>query len=420
MKHLLRLALASAWNRRFTLLLTLFALSLSVAMLLGVERVRTAARHSAEHSISGTDLIVGARGSAVQLLLHAVFHLGEAGPGMSWASYQEMARHPLVKWAVPLSLSDSHEGFPVLGTTETYFERYRYALDHGLVLQQGRLFGQVFEAVIGAEVAERLGYQLDAHIVLNHGDAAEHAPEHEDKPFRVVGILKRTGTPVDRTIHVNLASLEAIHLEWQAGAPIPGFSIPAEFVQKFDLRPKTISAMLIGLESRAQVFRMQRAVGDHQGEPLQAVLPGVAFDQLWIVLSLVERLLQAVSALVVAMALSSMVAIVWAGLSERRRELAILRSVGAGPLKIAALLALEGLMLSLSAALFGELLLNAVTVLTAPAIQAHFGLTLPVWSALAGELQLLGGVLLAGLVAALLPAWRASRIALADGLTPRL
>ncbi|PRD66119.1 ABC transporter permease [Malikia granosa] len=420
MKAMLWLALQSAWNRRHTLGLTLVALSLSVAMLLGVERAREAARQGFAQSIAGTDLIVGARGSPVQLLLYSVFRLGEASHDMSWSSFQRLRDDPAVAWVIPLTLGDSHQGFPVLGTNQDYFEHLRYGDQLPLALASGRRFEQLFEVVIGAEVARQLGYKLGDRLALSHGQGTEALASHEDLPFEVVGVLARTGTPVDRTLHVSLQALEAIHLGWQGGAPLPGLSIPARFVQKFDLEPKRVTAALVGLENRAGVFRLQRALHQYPGEALQAVLPGVALDQLWNLLGVVEQTLAGVSLLVLAMGLSTMVAIVWAGLGERRRELAILRSVGAGRRHIVALLALEGLLLSLAGALLGYGLLGLAAQAAAGWTQSELGLTLPAWGTPARELKLLAGVLLAGLCASLLPAWRAARLTLSDGLMPRL
>lgn len=420
MKAMLWLALQSAWNRRHTLGLTLVALSLSVAMLLGVERAREAARQGFAQSIAGTDLIVGARGSPVQLLLYSVFRLGEASHDMSWSSFQRLRDDPAVAWVIPLTLGDSHQGFPVLGTNQDYFEHLRYGDQLPLALASGRRFEQLFEVVIGAEVARQLGYKLGDRLALSHGQGPEALAGHEDLPFEVVGVLARTGTPVDRTLHVSLQALEAIHLGWQGGAPLPGLSIPARFVQKFDLEPKRVTAALVGLENRAGVFRLQRALHQYPGEALQAVLPGVALDQLWNLLGVVEQTLAGVSLLVLAMGLSTMVAIVWAGLGERRRELAILRSVGAGRRHIVALLALEGLLLSLAGALLGYGLLGLAAQAAAGWTQSELGLTLPAWGTPARELRLLAGVLLAGLCASLLPAWRAARLTLSDGLMPRL
>ncbi|HVE51783.1 MAG TPA: ABC transporter permease [Ramlibacter sp.] len=420
----LRLAIASAWNRRATLGLTVLAVTLSVAMLLGVERLRGAARESFALSVSGTDLVVGARTSPVQLMLYAVFRLGEATNNMGWTSYQTIAAMPQVAWAVPVSLGDSHRGFPVLGTTTAYFQRFRYGFDRPLVLRGGRPFSGtldgVFEAVLGSEVAGNLGYRLEQQVTLSHGSGSALLPEHKDKPFRVVGILAPTGTPVDRTVHVSLQAIEAIHLDWQAGMPMPGLAIPPELVRKFDLTPRAITAVLVGLQSRGAVFRVQRAINAHSQEPLVAVLPGVALDQLWQVVGIAERAMLAVTGMIVVIGLAGLVAVLLASLNERRRELAILRSVGAGPWQVAGLVTMESTLATATGIVLGAACLAAAALLAAPWLQSTYGLTVAAFPASASEWWIAGAVLLAGVVAGLVPALVAARLSLADGLTPRL
>jgi len=419
LKHLLILAIASAWNRRFTLTLTLAAIALSVAMLLGVERARNAAHESFAHSISGTDLVVGPRTSPVQLMLYAVFRLGEPTTNMKWTSYEELAQNADVAWIVPLSIGDSHHGFPVVGTNIAYFDHYRYGLSQPLALAAGRRFEGLFETVLGAEVAERMKYKVGDRITLSHG-TGEFGAEHSDKPFTVVGVLGRTGTPVDRSIHVSLEAMEAIHLDWQGGMRIPGLSIPPQFAKKFDIAPKEITAALIGLKSRARAFQVQRTINNYAGEPLLAVLPGVALNELWSIVGVVENTLLLVAGMIVVIGLSGMIVAVWAGLNERRRELAILRSVGASPGDVIVLLGLEGLLLTALGVTLGYGLLTVLSVAAAPWMQARFGVVVPAWPGGREELALVGMVFAAGLLAALLPALRACRLSLADGLTPRL
>lgn len=418
MKAIVRLALQSAWARKLTLAIALFAIALSSAVLFAVERLRLDARASFAQSISGVDLVVGARTGAVQLMLYAVFHSGAATNNIRWDSFAAIASHPAVDWAVPISLGDGHRDFPVVGTTAGYFEHFRYADGRALAFAAGRPFAEVFEAVLGSEIARSLGYRLDDRITLTHG-MAELGPEHADKPFRVVGILAPTGTPVDRSIHVSLEAISAIHLDWAGGAPLPGLSIPAEYVKKFDLKPKEITAALIGLKSRAEVFRMQRFINNYRGEPLLAVMPGVALDELWQTLGIVEQSLFAVSALVVLVGLAGLAATLLAGLNERRRELAILRSLGAGAGDIFLMLLVEGLAVTLLGALIGCALLAAGIALFAPLMQTHFGVTLSLRPPAASEWGLFAAILATGLIASLAPGLRAWRMSLADGLTPR-
>lgn len=419
--HLLRLALASLANRRTTALLTVLVIALSVGLLLAVERVRTETRSSFASTISGTDLIVGARSGAVNLLLYSVFRIGNATNNIRWDSYREIAALPRVKWAIPLSLGDSHRGYRVLGTTPDYFAHYRYGQGRALQLTAGRPFADLFEVVLGAEVARALGYRLGDEIVLAHGFSAISLTRHDDKPFRVAGILARTGTPVDRTLHISLAGMEALHVDWQGGMPARGAArIDAERARQLELTPKAITAVLLGLDSRIATFAVQRAINEHRGEPLLAILPGVALQELWSLMGTAERALLAVSACVVLVGLVGMLTALLASLNERRREMAILRSVGARPWQIAALLLAEALVLTLAGLLFGLALLYLAIALGQDFLQARHGLFLPLALPSPREWLLLAASLGAALLLGLLPAWRAYRQSLVDGLSIRL
>ncbi|WP_273527315.1 ABC transporter permease [Pseudomonas sp.] len=420
--YLLRLALASLNNRRFTALLTVFAIALSVCLLLAVERIRTETRASFASTISGTDLIVGARSGSVNLLLYSVFRIGNATNNIRWDSYQQLAGHPQVKWAIPLSLGDSHRGYRVLGTSPAYFEHYRYGRQQPLQLAEGRAFADdPFEVVLGAEVAQSLGYRLDAQIVLAHGVAKVSLVQHDDKPFRVVGILRRTGTPVDRTLHINLAGMEALHVDWRGGVPARGAGrVSAEQARALDLQPQQITAVLLGLNSKIATFALQREINQYRGEPLLAVLPGVALQELWSLMGTAEQALFVVSLFVVLTGLIGMLTAILTSLNERRREMAILRSVGARPWHIAGLLVIEAFALALAGAVLGlALLYVGIAVAQAP-LQQLYGLYLPFGWPSGYEWCLLGAILLAAVLMGAVPAWRAYRQSLADGLSIRL
>jgi putative ABC transport system permease protein len=419
--YLLRLALASLANRRATALLTVLAIALSSCLLLTVERVRTETRSSFASTISGTDLVVGARSGAVNLLLYSVFRIGNATNNIRWDSYQQIAAMPRVKWAIPLSLGDSHRGYRVLGTSAAYFEHYRYGAQQPLRLAEGRAFDDPFEVVLGAEVADALGYRLDEELVLAHGVSRISLTQHDDKPFRAVGILARTGTPVDRTLHISLAGMQALHVDWQHGMPARGAArIDAEQARQLDLQPQAITALLLGLDSRIATFAVQRAINDYRGEPLLAILPGVALQELWGLMGTAEQALLLISACVVLVGLVGMLTALLASLGERRREMAILRSVGARPWQVAGLLLAEALSLTLAGLLLGLALLYLALATGQGWVQTHYGLYLPLAWPSRHEWLLLGATLGAALLLGLLPAWRAYRQSLADGLTIRL
>lgn len=430
MNGLLHVAMRSAWNRRGTLALVVLSIALATALLLGLERLRTDIRSSFTHAVSGTDLIVGARTGPVQLMLYSVFRVGGATNGIGMDSVRAVAAHRAVSWVVPLALGDSHRGHPVLGTTPEYFTHFAYGDRQPLAIVQGRAFSGtldgLYEAVLGAEVAQALGYALGQRITLSHGlggVGGALAAEHGDKPFTVVGVLARTGTPVDRTVHVSLQAIEAIHLDWVGGAPLPasaGVTIAPEMARKFDLEPKQVTAALVGLKNRVAVFNVQRFVANYEPEPLLAVLPGVALDELWTAVGLGERALMAMSGLVALVSLASLVAVVLAGLNERRRELAVLRAVGAGPRHVLALLAAEGALVTGLGALLGAAAAALAVVLAGPWVQERFGIALQATAPTVEQWGLFGAVLLAGMLASLVPGLRAYRLSLADGLSPKI
>ncbi|MEM8851557.1 MAG: ABC transporter permease [Pseudomonadota bacterium] len=414
---ILRLAVASLGARVLTVAMTVLAIALSVALFLGVEKVRTGAKASFADTISGTDLIVGARSGSVQLLLYSVFRIGNATNNVTWESYQDIAARPEVDWIVPISLGDSHRQFRVMGTSTAFFERYKYRQGRALAVSDGAIMADLFDAVIGADVAATLGYAVDDPIIVAHGLAS--FTEHKDQPFRISGILEKTGTPVDRTVIVSMEAIEAIHVDWRGGAQIPGQSTPVETIRQMDLTPQAVTAALVGIDSPLQTFALQRAINEYPEEPLLAVLPGVALQELWAIVGVAETALLGVSAMVVVTALIGMMATIFSSLNERRREMAIFRAMGARPATILGLLVLEAMLMAAIGALLGLVLLYLGLVVAQPMVDAAFGLWLPIDAPSMREVWVLLGVVAAGAVVSLVPAFRAYKLSLADGMMVR-
>lgn len=458
LQALFLLALRSAWHRRFALSLVVASIALTSFLLLAVERVRNDVRDNFSSAVSGTDLIVGARTGSVQLLLYSVFRIGQGTNTIRYSSIEMLEKDKAVAWVVPLSLGDSHKGFSVVGTTQAYFEHFKYGEGKALLIAQGARFNTPFDAVIGAEVARRLGYTLGQKIILRHGSGELDMNDHADKPFTVVGILADTGTPVDRSVHISLAGMEALHADFIGGIPMSFFSSPgaralgsapaampgampgmpgpggvgntlgasgqsalqgAEPLAPVELKPKAVTAALVGLKSRTAVFSLQRRVADYTGEPLMGILPGIALGELWDAVGGAERALQVMSVLVGLVSLAGLVSVVVTALEQRRRELAVLRSVGAGPGAVFLLLGIEGFVLSAAGALVGLTAWLASFAMLSPWIATRFGMAISVGVPTAMECALLAGVIVSGVIASLLPGWRAYRLSLADGLSPR-
>jgi putative ABC transport system permease protein len=419
---LLSLAFHSLRNRRLTTALTVLSIGLSVALLVGVEHVRVGARESFSNSISQTDLIVGPRSGSLQLLLYAVFHTGSPTNNIAYASYETFKNHPAVAWTIPYSLGDSHYGFRVVGTTEDFYSQFRYQRDRKIEFVDGRSPKGIFDVALGSDVAQTRHYQIGARITVTHGiTEGRGLLRHDDKPFRVVGILAKTATPVDRSLYITLQGVEAMHVDWaDGGPPMPGEEIPAQAIKPENLKIDQITGFLLRARSRVDTLRLQREVDTFAGEPLMAIIPGVALNELWRTVGYAEDALSVVTYFVLVVGLLGMLVSIYTSLGERRREMAILRALGAGPRQVVLLLVLESGLLSLAGALLGVVLVYALSLVAQPIVERQFGLFIPIEPLTPVSYLYVAAVLCFGLLIGFVPAAKAYRNALSDGLSVRL
>ncbi|OED48130.1 peptide ABC transporter permease [Endozoicomonas sp. (ex Bugula neritina AB1)] len=415
------LAVKSLRNRSAAAILTVFSIAVSVTLLLGVERVRVEAKNSFTHTLSGTDLVVGARSGSLNLLLYSVFHIGDATNNITWETYEQLAADPAVDWTIPVSLGDSHKGYRVVGTNTTMFEEFRFGDAQLVGFANGKPFDRLYEAVVGSEVAAVLGYDLGEEVILSHGTGAATFHDHGDKPFRVVGVLKPTGTPMDKSIMVSLEGIEALHIDWFNGVPPQmAASVSAGQAEAMELQPQSITAYFVGLKSRAAAFRYQRYINDFREEALSAILPGVALMELWQLVGTAEKALMVVSGLVVIAGMLGMLTTILTSLNERRREMAILRSVGARPSHIFGLMMTESLIYAVAGTALGFVMLYGLLFAIQPLALRYTGLHIAVGAPGLFEIILAGIVLFSALVLGAIPAWRAYQNSLSDGLTVRV
>ena len=419
---LLSLAYHSLSNRRLTSIVTLISLALSVSLWIGIEHIRGGARESFSNTISQTDLIVGARGGTLQLLLYTVFHIGSPTANVTYESYEKIKNHRAVLWTIPISLGDSHRGYRVVGTNEDFYRHYRFRQDRQVEFVGGRFPANVYDVALGSEVAARLGYQVGSRIVVTHGiTSSTGIMDHDDKPFTVVGILKPTRTPIDRSLFVTLEGIEAMHIDWKQGAPpLRGQETPASGIKKEDIKVEQITAFFLRTRARVQTLALQREITNFQEEALMAVVPGVALGELWRTIGVGEEVLKVVALFVVMVGLLGMLMSLYTSLNERRREIAILRALGIGPLKVTALLVIESGLLTVIGSLLGVTIVYGSVLMLQSTIEQHYGLHIPLKPFTNTEYSYLGAVVLAGLAIGLIPAWKAYRNALSDGLSVRV
>ena len=413
---LFKLAYKSLLNRRASVLLTLLTIAISVMLLLSIERVRVDAKSSFSNTISGTDLIVGARTGDIQLLLSSVFRIGHTNNGVSWQSYQYITKQRGVKWSIPISLGDSHKGQAVLGTTLDYFKHYRFAKKQSLAFEQGQAFSSINEVVIGSEVASKLAYKIGDEIVISHGMGNTSFHHHDDNPFKVVGILKPTGTPVDKTLHVPLAAIELIH----GGGHHDHDDHHDHSSHALIGHPKQITAFLMGFDSPLYTLQIRRNINQYKQEPLLAIMPTVTLKELWEMLAIIEKILLLFSFVVVIISLLGMLTTLLANLNQRRRELAILRSVGARPWQLFSLISMESLLTTFLGCLVGCILFYALMGTTAGYLQSQAGVSINISMLSDYELTLIGVIMAAGFIIGLIPATRAYFYSLSDGMSIKI
>ncbi len=440
----IRLAGKSLLNRRGTVLLTILSLTIGILLVLGVSHLRTQVKESFNNTLSGTDLIVGARGGALNLLLYSVFHMGSSTHNIRWQTYEELAKHSQVKWLIPLAMGDSHKGHRVVATTPDFFAHYAYGKKQPLDFAAGKAFAGKYDVVIGAAVARKLHYHVGDKIVLAHGIAEVSLAKHDDSPFIVAGILAPTGTPVDKSLYISLAGMAAIHDEWQTGVHIPSTQKSAahksdshahhqhsdEEHVHHDEEPnhvdendhaheQALTAILVGLNTRASTFAVQRQINQYTGEPLQAIIPGLALTELWQLVGSVEAAFNLIAWLVLLASLLGMTTSLLAALNERHREFAILRALGAGPVYLFMLIVSEVFLMCLVSVASAQLLLIVGIKLLQPWLISEWGLHIAASVLTIQQLQYLLAIFAIALVLAIIPSLIASWRSLANGLTVR-
>lgn len=365
---LLKLVLSSLWSRRVMAILTCTSIGISMLVLIGVEHLRAEVKHNFDRTVSGVDLIVGSRTSGINLLLFSVFKIGNPSNNIQWKSYQEIVNKNQVAWSIPLSMGDSHRGFSVIGTTDDYFEYFRYGDKQKMSFVQGESFKRLYEVVLGAEVAKSLGYSLNQSLVMSHGTGKVSFTHHDDHPFKVVGILSPTGTPADQSLYIPLQSIDILHQTQDIHDELLS-DVPLGQVYQ----PK-LSAFLLGSKSKIAVLRLQRNINQYKHEPLSAILPALALRELWQIVGAVEISLRVISWLILATALICMTTMLLASMKERERELAVLRALGAKANIIILLIGAEALFLTVLGALVGYFLVTVVLLFGQPLLEQHFAL----------------------------------------------
>lgn len=403
-------------NRAFTSFLCILSIALSIALYLGIQRLRKGAEEGFTNTISQTDFIVGAKGGAINLLLYSVFHMGQAVNNVRFSTYEMVKNNPIVKWTIPISLGDSYKGFRVVGTDENFYLHYRFRGDQKVEIHKGKIAFGVFDVVLGSDVAENLKHNVGDKIVLTHGIQAEGLYHHDQTPFEITGILKKTHTPIDKSVYISLLGMEAMHIGWETGVPDNKVIDQSAFSPE-KLKIKQITSFMVGLKNRVAILRMRRTIDTYEDEPIMAIIPSLTLQEMWQTLSYVEKVLSVVGLLVLIVGFLTIIIALYTSINERRREMSIFRSLGAHPWQILGLILYESFILVFMGILVGVLALYGLIISLKPILEKEFSVFIEVHSMNSEEYSFLFIVLLIAPLIGLIPGIRAYKNSLRDGLT---
>jgi len=343
----------------------------------------------------GIDLVAGAKGSPLQIILAAIYHLDIPTGNIALKQAKEIAKHRMVKKTIPLALGDAYRGFRIVGTNHDYVAHY------GGTAAAGRLWEKPMEAVIGAEVAQRLGHGVGSKFIGAHG-IADAGAEHGDAPYTVVGVLAPSGTVLDRLVLTSIESVWLVHDEHQ-GADA-----------KVTEQDKEITALLIQYATPMAVAILPRYINNNS--EMQAASPAIETARLFSVIGVGVDVLRAFALVLILSAGLSLFIALYNALAERRYDLALMRTLGAGPGRLMALMLVEGVLLAGMGTLAGIVLGHLLTELLGRALKAAQQVAVTGFTWVPEELWLILIAVGVGIVAALLPAWRAYRTDIAHTL----
>ena len=382
---------ARALNTVLNVLLLAFGVATITLLLLTMHQLQERMGRDAR----GIDLVAGAKGSPLQVILSAIYHLDIPTGNIALSQAKEIAKHRMVKKTIPLALGDSYQGFRIVGTNHDYVEHY------GGKPAAGNLWAKPMETVIGADVAQRMKLTVGATFAGAHG-IAEGGAEHGDAPYRVVGVLAPSGTVLDRLVLTSIESVWLVHDEHQ-GADA-----------KVTEEDKEITALLIQYATPMAVAVLPRYINNNS--EMQAASPAIETARLFSVIGVGVEVLRGFALVLILSAGLSLFIALYNALAERRYDLALMRTLGASPGKLMALMLCEGALLAGFGALFGIALGHALTELLGRALKAAQQISVTGFTWVPEELWLIAVALVVGIIASLLPAWRAYRTDIAHTL----
>ncbi|GMU57806.1 MAG: hypothetical protein AMXMBFR33_69520 [Candidatus Xenobia bacterium] len=405
----LKLAWRSLTQHRVSSLVTIFSIALATGLVMAVFAIQAQSYAAFTGGAGGFDAVLGARGSQLQLVLNTVFHL-ETSPGnIPWSLYQAISQDPRVARAIPYAVGDNYRGFRIVGTSPELFQK-------GFQLAPG---GQLFEpnsrqALVGSFVAQRTGLKPGSRFNPYHGVVFSESARHEEE-YTVVGVLEPTSSPADRVIWIPLEGIFRMSGHVLRGT---GEDFQARPDEEIPDQHKQISAVMLELKSSQAGFALDQTI-NKQGQVATLAWPvGRVMAELFDKLGWMNRVLALVAYLIVAVSCASILAGLYNTIDQRRRELAILRALGAPRRTLLGLILLESGLLAGLGSLAGLLVYAAILAVAAAVVRGQTGVVLGILDFHPVLVLAPLGVTALGTLAGLLPAWKAYRTDVASNLAP--
>ncbi|WP_281613031.1 FtsX-like permease family protein [Flammeovirga sp. SubArs3] len=363
MKTIIYLSYKSIKYRRYTFLLSVLSIAVSITLLLSVLKLKHQVRESFVDGIHGIDLIVGARNSDISLLLYSIYHIGSPNNNVSEQYYQKLKSNKNTRWIAPFSMGDSHKGFPVIGTTYSYFIQLEKP---DMVISDDLKSNHI---IIGAKVANELGYKIGDQLILSHGNGEHSFIDHEHIHFRVSKILPLQGTHLDKSLFIGIKQMGEMHQQFhsQVFDPFDDTSIDQK---------KSYSGLILSVKEKNGLLELQRTINDDKVEALTAILPAVTVLELFEFIAPIEKALIMISIIVFIVAVIGLMTTVLTSLNERKKEMAILRSLGASHIQIFFLIVVETCGITLIGEVLGIVIYQCSILVLSPYITLKTGITL--------------------------------------------
>ena len=400
------LFLSSIRSRWLPTILIVSCLVSSMVLLLSIERIQNGTKQSFNYSISGVDSIIGPRSSSVALVLYTIFHIGKPTNNITYETFEYLKKRKDIDWIVPIALGDSYDEFRVIATTSDYFEKIKFGDDYQIKFDKGNNSLELNNTIFGADVAKKLNSNIGDKINIVHGSNADMGVEHDDISFELSGILKKTGTPIDKLVFINLQGYELVHLGWKSGKKI--FSLKNQDLSKIDtdqLIPKTITAAFVGLKSKLTIFNFQKDIREYLEEPISAVIPSIALSELWSIVGVVDKGFKLLSWIVIVISLIAMVTLIINSLENRKREMLIYRANGASPLDLSFMVVIEAIFIGLVSIILALIFVSLISYFASSQLSIHFGISTNFSFLTLNEATILSIILLAGVLSSMVPAF---------------